>query len=118
MVNEIYDQLKCPKTLEELHQRLGELGLKWNKAQVELFLSMDKSILKIGNTFSVGEISTKDTILEIIEKTIGEKPMIPIKKVLENIPIDTVASAEKILKVALNSGKYISPNGAVLKKVN
>ena len=118
MVNEIYDQLKIPKTLEELYQRLSELGLKWNKAQIELFLSMDKSILKIGDTYSVGGIDTKDIILDIIEKTIGGKPMVPIKKVMENIPIDVVASAEQILKVALNSGKYISPNGAVLKKVN
>lgn len=118
MVEQIYAQLNSPKTLEELHQRLNELGLKWNQAQTELFLSMDKSILKIGNTYSVGGIYTKDTILDIIEKTIGGKPMIPIKKVMESIPIDVVASAEDILKVALNSGKYISPNGAVLKKVN
>lgn len=118
MVNEIYDQLKSPKTLEEIHQRLGELGLRWNKAQIELFLSMDKNVLKFGNAYRVGGIDTKDTILDIIEKTIGGKPMVPIKKVMENIPIDAVASAEEILKVALNSGKYISPNGAVLKKVN
>lgn len=118
MVNQIYDQLKSPKTLEELQQRLSELGLKWNKAQIELFLSMDKSVLKKGNTYSVGGTDTKDTVLDIIDKTIGGKPMIPIKKVIENIPLDVVISAEEILKVALNSGKYLSPNGSVLKKVN
>lgn len=118
MVNQIYDQLKTPKTLEELYQRLNELGFKWNNAQIELFLSMDKSIIKNGNTYSVGENDTKDTILDIIDKTIGGKPMIPIKKVMGNIPLDVVVSAEEILKIALNSGKYSSPNGSVLKRIN
>jgi len=118
MIEQIYNQLKTPKTLEELHQRLNEIGLKWNKEQVELFLYMDKNIIKNGDAYSVGGTDAKDIILDIIDKTIGGKPIIPIKKVMENIPIDVVASAEEILKIALDSGRYISPNGAVLKKVN
>ena len=118
MIEQIYNQLKTPKTLEELHQRLNEIGLKWNKGQVELFLNMDKNIIRNGDTYSVGGTDTKDTILDIIDKTIGGKPMIPIKKVMENISVDVVVSAEEILKIALDSGRYVSPNGAVLKKVN
>ncbi|WP_346874046.1 hypothetical protein [Clostridium sp. UBA5988] len=118
MVDQIYDQLKTPKTLEELHQRLNEIGLKWNKEQVELFLNMDKNIIENGNTYSVGGTDAKDIILDIIEKTIGGKPMVPIKKVMENISVDVVVSAEEILKIALESGRYTSPNGAVLKKRN
>lgn len=118
MVEQIYSQLKTPKTLEELHQRLNEIGLKWNKAQVELFINMDKSIVKNGDTYSVVGTDPKDVILDIIDNTIGEKPIIPIKKVIQNVSSDIVVSAEEILKVALDSGRYISPNGAVLKKVN
>lgn len=118
MVNQIYDQLKTPKTLEELHQRLNEIGLNWKKDQVELFLQMDKNIIKNGENYSVSGTDTKDIILDIIDKTIGGKPMIPIKKVMENISVDVVISAEEILKIALDSGRYISPNGVVLKKVN
>jgi hypothetical protein len=118
MVEQIYDQLKTPKTLDELHQRLNEIGLKWNKAQVELFTQMDKNIIQNGVTFSISGTDTKDNILDIIDKTIGAKPMVPIKKVIENIPKDIIVSAEEILKVALESGRYISPNGSVLKRVN
>ncbi|URZ04230.1 hypothetical protein [Clostridium felsineum] len=118
MVDQIYNQLKTPKTLEELYQRLNEIGLKWNKSQVELFLQMDKNIIKNGDAYSVGGTDDKDIILDIIDKTIGGKPMIPIKKVMENISVDVVVSAEEILKTALDSGRYVSPNGAVLKKVN
>lgn len=118
MIEQIYNQLKTPKTLEELYQRLNEIGLKWNKSQVELFLQMDKNIIRNGDTYSVGGTDAKDIILDIIDRTIGGKPMIPIKKVMENISVDVVVSAEEILKIALDSGRYVSPNGAVLKKVN
>lgn len=118
MIREIYDQLSVPKTVNELYERLNEIGLKWNKSQVELFLQIDNSIIRSGDTYSIDGSSNRNIILDIIYKTIGEKPMIPIKKVIENIPLDLVVSAEEILKVALDSGKYISPNGSVLKKVN
>jgi hypothetical protein len=118
MVNQIYDQLKTPKTIDELQQRLTEIGLKWNKSQVELFLELDKNIMKNGYTYNVSGSDTKDIILDIIDKTIGGKPIIPIKKVMENISVDVVVSVEEILKIALDSGRYISPNGAVLKKIN
>lgn len=118
MVEQIYSQLKTPKIFEELHHRLNEIGLKWNKAQVELFINMDTNIIRNGDTYSVGGADTKDIILDIIDKTIGGKPMLPIKKVMENMPVDVVISSEEILKIALDSGKYISPNRSVLKKVN
>lgn len=118
MIEQIYNQLKTPKTLQELYQRLNEIGLKWNKDQVELFLQMDKHIMKNGENYSVSGTDAKDIILDIIDKTIGGKPMIPIKKVMENISVDVVISAEEILKIALDSGRYICPNRAVLKKVN
>lgn len=118
MVEQIYAQLKNQKTLDELYQRLNEIGLKWNKSQVELFLQMDKSITQKGDTYSVSANDTKDIILEIIDNSIGVKPMIPIKKVMENISTDIIVSAEEILNIALSSGRYISPNGTVLKRVN
>lgn len=118
MVNQIYNQLKTPKTLEVLHQRLNEIGLEWNKAQIELFLNMDKSIMKDGDAYSYNIADTKDIILDIIDKAIGTKPMIPIIKIIDSVPIDFVVSAEDILKIALESGKYQSPNGSVLKKGN
>ena len=118
MVDEIYDQLKTPKTLEELDLRLNDIGLKWNKAQIELFVQMDKNIVKNGITYCVNNGNSKDVIIDIIDKTIGIKPMVPIKKIMEGVPKDMIISAQEILKLALESGKYQSPNGAVLKRVN
>jgi len=118
MVEQIYDQLKTPKTLEELHERLNEIGLKWNKAQVGLFVQMDKNIKKNGITYCANVGNSKDVIIDIVDKTIGTKPLIPIRKVMDNIPFDIIISAEEILKIAINSGRYTSPNGAVLKKCN
>lgn len=116
MVEQIYDQLKTPKNLEELHQRLIESRITWNKAQLELFLDMDKHIIKIGLEYSYEGDNSNYIILDVIEKTIGEKPMIPIKKVMEHIPSNITISTEEIVKIAIQSGKYESPNGAALKK--
>jgi len=117
VVKLIYEQLRKPKTKEELYKKLNELGLKWSKAQVELFISMDKNIIKKGDTYRVSVADNKDAVLDLIDKIIGTKPMIPIKKVMENVSKNVVVSAEEILKIALDSGRYESPNGAVLKKI-
>lgn len=118
MVKIIYDQLKTPRSIEELHQRLNELGIRWNKAQIELFLQMDSNIKKTGNLYSVGENDISSIILDIIDQAIKEKPVIPIKKIMGYVPGDVTISAEEISRIAEKSGRYkLHPNGAVLIKV-
>lgn len=118
MVNKIYDQLKIPKTIDELYERINDIGLKWNKAQVQLFLEMDKNIVQDGELYSVSGEDIKELVLNIIDKTIGLKPIIPIKQIINNISSDIVISLEEIRKIAVESGNYISPNASVIKKIN
>jgi len=42
MLEKVYEQLKTPKTLSEVHSRFNEIGIQWNQSQVRLFLEMDK----------------------------------------------------------------------------
>lgn len=117
LVEIIYEQLKTPKSVEELHQRLKESGVKWNKAQVELFLQMDNNIQKIGDLYSAAGNNLNNIILDVIDKAIEGKPVIPIKKIMEYVPNDITVSAEEISKIAEQSGKYkLHPNGAVLMR--
>ncbi len=117
MVEIIYEQLKTPKSVEELHQRLNELGIRWNKTQVELFLQMDSNIKKIGDLYSAAGDDLNNIILDVIDKAIDGKPVIPIKKIMEYVPSDITVSAEEISKIAEQSGRYIlHPNGAVLMR--
>lgn len=117
MVEIIYDQLKTPKSVEELHQRLKDLGMKWNKAQLQLFLLMDSNVKKTGDLYSVGGNNLNTIILDIVDKVIDGKPMVPIKRIMEHIPNDITVSAEEISKIAEQSGKYkLHPNGAVLMR--
>lgn len=118
MVNKIYDQLKTPKTIDELYERINEIGLKWNKAQIQLFLEMDKNIIQDGELYNVSGGDNKQLVLNIIDKTIGSKPIIPIKQIINNISSEIVISVEEIRKIAVESGNYISPNASVIKKVN
>ena len=117
MVETIYEQLKTPKSVEELHQRLNEAGVKWNKAQLQLFLLMDSNIKKTGDLYSVGGNNLNTIILDIVDKEMSGKPVTPIKKIMEHVPKDITVSAEEISKIAEQSGKYkIHPNGAVLMR--
>ncbi len=115
LVEIIYEQLKTPKSVEELHQRLKESGVKWNKAQLQLFLLMDSNIKKTGDLYSIGGNHLSSVILDIVDKVMDGKPIAPIKKIMEYVPNDITVSAEEISKIAEQSGKYkIHPNGAVL----
>jgi len=117
LVEIIYEQLKTPKSVEELHQRLKESGVKWNKAQLQLFLLMDSNIKKTGDLYSVGGNHLSSVILDIVDKVMDGKPIAPIKRIMEYVPNDITVSAEEISKIAEQSGKYkIHPNGAVLMR--
>ena len=117
MVEIIYEQLKTPKSIEELHQRLKESGVKWNKAQLQLFLLMDNNIIKTEDLYTVGGNHLSSVILDIVDKVMDGKPIAPIKRIMEYVPNDITVSAEEISKIAEQSGEYkIHPNGAVLMR--
>ena len=115
MVEIIYEQLKTPKSFEELYQRLKELQIKWNKAQLQLFLLMDSNINKTGDLYSTGGNSINSIVLDVVDKVMDGKPVAPIRKIMEYVPNHITISAEEISKIAEHSGKYkLHPNGAVL----
>lgn len=115
MVERVYEQLKTPKSIEELYQRLWEIGVKWNKAQIELFLMLDGNVEKAGNLYSIKGNEVNNTVLNVIDSLIDGRPLISIKKIMENVPNDIYVSAEEITKIAEQSGEYkLHPNGAVL----
>lgn len=117
LVEIIYEQLKTPKSIEELHQRLKDSGIKWNRAQLQLFLLMNGNIKKTGNLYSTEVNNLNTIILDIVDKVMDGKPVVPIKKIMEYVPNDITVSAEEISKIAEQSGKYkLHPNGAVLMR--
>lgn len=119
MRESISNQLKTPKTLDEFHHRLQEIGILWSKAQTQLFLEMDKTIIQKGDKWQVEDGGKKDVILEIVDKVLGNRPIVPIKKIIDAISIDCkdiTISGREILKISLDSGNYISPNGKAIKR--
>lgn len=117
LVETIYEQLKTPKPIEKLHQRLNEAGVKWNMSQLQLFLLMDSNIKKTGDLYSAGENNLNTIILDIVDKVMDGKPIAPIRKIMEYVPNDITVSGEEISKIAESSGKYIiHSNGAVLMR--
>ena len=115
MENKIYEQLKTPKTIEELQERLNEIGITWNKSQVQLFLEMDQNVIVNQNKWSIKEGDMKEPVLDIIAKALGNKPITPVKLIMKDIPKGITISEEQLLDIALQSGKYVSTNGKTLK---
>lgn len=118
MENKIYEQLKTPKTIEELQERLNEIDITWNKSQVQLFLEMDQKVVENQKKWSIKEGDMKGVILDIIAKALGNKPIIPVKIIMKDIPNNITISEEQLLDIALQSGKYVSTNGKTLKVKN
>ena len=116
MQEQIYSQLKTPKTVDEVCIRLNEIGIYWNKAQIKLFLEMDKTIIQKDDKWQVEDVDSKEMILEIIDRILGNKPIVPIKLIMNQIPVDIIKGEDEILKIAVESGKYISPNGKTIKR--
>jgi len=117
LVEIIYEQLKTPKSVEELHQRLNEAGVKWNKAQLQLLLLMDSNINRTGDLYSTGGNNLNSIVLDVVDKVMDGKPVAPIRKIMEYVPNHITVSAEEISKIAEQSGKYkLHPNGAVLMR--
>jgi hypothetical protein len=116
MVEIIYEQLKTPKSVEELHQRLKESGVKWNKAQLQLLFLMDSNINKTGDLYSTGGNSINSIVLDVVDKVMDGKPVAPIRKIMEYVPNHITISAEEISKIAEHSGKYkLHPKGVGLR---
>lgn len=115
MENKIYEQLKTPKTIEELQERFNEIDIKWNKSQVQLFLEMDPKVIVNQNKWSIKEGDMKDAVLNVIAKALENKPIIPVKLIMKDIPKSITISEEQLLDIALQSNKYVSTNGKTLK---
>jgi hypothetical protein len=114
MLEKAYEQLKTPKTLSEVHSRFNEIGIQWNQSQVRLFLEMDKKITKEGGMYSIGEGDIEQKVLRILDQLFKEKPKIPLRKVMEQIPF-TISKAE-LLEIVENSQNYYTPNGVIISK--
>lgn len=118
MLEKIYEQLGTPKTIAELEERLKEIGIKWNKAQIQLFLEMDQLVEKKGDKWQVKGEDVTEFILNIIDRTLGDRPIITVKKIMNAIPDHIPISELEVLKIALNSGQYVSPNRVAIKRKN
>lgn len=117
MVEIIYNQLKTPKSIEELHQSIKELGINWNKEQLELFLLMDSNVNRNDGLYSVASNNPNRIIIDVIDNVIEGKPLVHINKIMENIPNEITVSAEEIIKVAEQSGRYnLHSNRVVLMR--
>jgi hypothetical protein len=114
MIEKAYEQLKTPKTLSEVHSRFNEIGIQWNQSQVRLFLEMHKKIIKKNEMYSIGEGDIEQNVLQILDQLFKDKPKIPFRKVMEQIPF-TISKAE-LLEIVENSQNYYTPNGVIISK--
>ena len=114
MVEHAYEQLKTPKSVSEIHNRFNEIGIQWNLSQVKLFLEMDKKITKKEGLYSIVGADTEEKVLETLERLFKDRPKIPIKRILEEIPV-TIGKSE-LLEMIEGSKKYYSPNDVIIIK--
>lgn len=116
MIEKVYDQLKTPKTVEELHIRLNESGILWNTSQIRLFLEADKNIRQKDNLWSVDDDSIDSKVIEALDEMFKDKPKIPISIILRELGADITVSKKELLKIVEGSSRYYSPNEVIICK--
>lgn len=114
MVEKAYEQLKTPKSLSEIHSRFNEIGIQWNISQVKLFLEMEKKITEKEGLYSLGEGDLQQKVIGVLDQLFKEKPKIPIKKIMEQIPF-TIGKSE-LLDIVEESENYYTPNSVIISK--
>ena len=114
MISKIYEQLKTAKTLDEVHSRINEVGIDWNKSQVRLFLEMDKNISERDGMFFVGNSDLEHKVIKVLDELFAQKPKIPISKIMEEIPF-TIGKSE-LLNIVEKSENYYTPNGVIISR--
>ena len=114
MLEQAYEQLKTPKSISEVHSRFNEIGIQWNLSQVKLFLEMDKKVIQKDGLYSIAGVGIEEKVLETLERLFKDRLKIPIKRILEEIPV-TIGKSE-LLEIIEQSEKYYSPNGVIISK--
>ena len=115
MINKIYNQLKTPKTIEEICMRFAEIGLNWNRYQIELFIGLDKNIINASGRWSIGEDDLSSKVNAFLDDVFKNKPVMPINLILKDLPF-IIGKPEFIKIVEENQNYYIHPNGVVICK--
>ncbi|KZE95419.1 hypothetical protein P9204_14245 [Geobacillus stearothermophilus] len=113
----LHEYLKNPKTIDQLVTIAKENGLYWNRAQIELFVRLDPSIIQNAEgLWTVKQDERRQMILAAIERALQGRPMTKIDPdVFAQLPADVIVPQSEIIDVAISSGKYESPRENLLR---
>ncbi|SQC00729.1 hypothetical protein [Clostridium tetanomorphum] len=79
-------------------------------------MDIDKNVKVDKGLWCIENQDEKYLILRIIKELLRDRPIIPIRRIIESININGYDES-RILKVAIDSGEYVSPNGKTLKRL-
>lgn len=109
--------LRSPRSQEEIAEKFSELGSAWNPHQISLFLKLLPAVVQKNSKWQIEGAGKEQIILEAIEKSLAGKPVVPIRLILKSPLLKNIeTTAEEILRIALESGRYASPNKKVIKR--
>ncbi len=114
----IINYLQTPRSFEEIQERFAELGSAWSAEQIALFLELLPGIVRRQGHWQMEGSGKKQAVLEAVEQALSDRPLVPIQRILKSpLLADIETTAEESLQIAVENGRYASPNSKVIKRL-
>lgn len=114
----LYEHLRTPKSITELHEIIQENGPDWTEEQLELYLHLYPSAkMERDGEWYVPMDENAGIILDVLDQAMaGRKLLIIDKHIMPLLPPDLLITRAEIIEIARISGRYESPNDRTIRK--
>ncbi len=117
MSNPLLDILNIPRTAEEILEKLKEKGYSWSLDQLKLYSELDHDVVFSDGKYYLENISRSQIIINEIDRIMGSEEIMPVPRILNDMPHSIVTSREEITSVVKNSIEFeLLPNNITVKR--
>jgi len=117
MSNPLLDILNTPRTSDEILEKLKEKGYQWSDDQLKLYLELDRDVQFRNGKYYLETTDRSKTILKEIDRVMGPENIMPILRVISELPQSIITSKEEISAIVKNSAEFeLLPNNITIKR--
>ncbi len=117
MSNPLLNILNIPRTAEEILEKLKENGCIWSIDQLKLYAELDHDVVFQDGKYYLENISRSAIILKGIDRIMGSEEIMPIPRIIHDMPQSIITTREEIASIVKNSGEFeLLPNNVVVKR--
>lgn len=117
MSNPLLEILNTPRTADEILEKLKEKEYYWSIEQLKLYVQLDHDVILSDGKYSLENISRSEIILKEIDRIMGSEEIMPVPRIVKDMPQSIITSREEITNAVKNSNEFeLLPNNITVKR--